>query len=312
MIPHARDYTAWGLRIRCELPVPFAAAAGDAPGTPDVTVRLGAVPEALEAPRDRRGRWESAPGVFLLKVDGVARYLVTAGRDVVVEPAGGDESAVTAFLPGSVMAACLQQRGIVTLHASAVEIGGGAALFAGASGSGKSTLLAALVDRGYPMLADDVTGVVLDDGGRPTALPAFPCVRLWADAVDALGWRERTRGRVRDELDKQLAPVDLFHASPLPVRAVFALASHNRDEFRIDGSPAGDAFHLLLGHTYRRRFLRGLARRPEHFRVLAAMARRVPVTSVTRPAHPYRLGALADEIERRLPAADGPREGGRR
>ena len=311
MIPHARDYVAWGLRIRCELPVPFAAA-GAAPGAPDVTVRLGAVPDALEAPRDRVGPWESAPGVFLLKVDGVARYLVTAGRDVVVEPTGGDESAVTAFLLGSVMAACLQQRGIVTLHASAVEAGGGAALFAGASGSGKSTLLAALVDRGYPMLADDVTGVVLDDDGHPTALPAFPCVRLWADAVDELGWRERTRGRVRKELDKHLAQVEQFDASPIPVRAVFTLASHNRDGFGIDGNPAGDAFRLLLEHTYRKRFLRGQARQPERFRTLAAMARRVPVTSVTRPAHPYRLGALADEIERRLQAVAGVREGERR
>lgn len=299
MLPHARDYVAWGLRIRCELPVPFAAA-GPAPGAPDVTVRLGAVPEALEAPRDRRGPWESAPGLFLLKVDGVARYLVTAGRDVVVEPAGGDESAVTGVLLGSVMAACLQQRGIVTFHASAVEAGGGAALFAGASGSGKSTLLAALVDRGYPALADDVTGVVLDDGGRPTALPAFPCLRLWADAVDEVGWRERTRGRVRDGLDKHLAPVERFRASPLPVHTVFALASHNRDGFRIDGNTAGDAFRLLLRHTYRGLYLRGLGRGPGHFRTLAAMARRVPVAGVTRPAHPFRLGALADEIERRL------------
>ena len=310
MLPRARDYAAYGLRFRSEIAVPFAACSAE--GEPDVTVRLGAVPEALEAPRDRQGWWESAPGMFLLKVDGVARYLVTAGRDVVVEPAGGDESSVTTFLLGSVMAACLQQRSIVTFHASAIEIGGGAALFAGGSGSGKSTLLAALVDRGYPMLADDVTGVVLDDGGHPKALSAFPCVRLWADAADELGWRERTRGRVRAELDKHLAPVERFHASPLPVRAVFALASHNRDGVRIDGNPAGDAFRLLLRHTYRKRYLRGLARQPEHFRALTAMARYVPVASVTRPAHPFRLGALADEIERRLQAVAGAREGERR
>ena len=173
-------------------------------------------------------------------------------------------------------------------------------LFAGASGSGKSTLLAALVDRGYAMLADDVTGVVLDAAGRPAALPAFPFVRLWADTVDELGWRGRTRERVREELDKHLAPVERFHASTLPVRAVFTLGAHNRGGFEFESAAGGDAFHLLLRYTYRKRYLRGLGQARNHFRAVTAMARRVPVTSVVRPVHPFLPGALADEIEHRL------------
>ena len=292
------DYVAYGLRIRSEMGMPFVA--GSAPGRPDVNIRLGAVPEALEAPRLRHGPWECAPGVFLLNVDGIARYQVSDGRDIVVEPAGDSESAVRTFLLGSVLAACLQQRGILTLHASAVETGAGAVLFAGASGSGKSTLLAALVDRGYAMLADDVTGVVLDAAGRPAALPAFPFVRLWADTVDELGWRGRTRERVREELDKHLAPVERFHASTLPVRAVFTLGAHNRGGFEFESAAGGDAFHLLLRYTYRKRYLRGLGQARNHFRAVTAMARRVPVTSVVRPVHPFLPGALADEIEHRL------------
>ena len=298
MIASARDYCAYGLRIRSEITAPFVA--GFAPGAPDVTIRYGAVPEALPAPGERWGPWESAPGVFLLNVDGVARYLVSEGRDIVIEPTGGSEPAVRAFLLGSVLAACLQQRGILTLHASAIETPAGAVLFAGVSGIGKSSLLAALIERGYAMLADDVTGVVLAAGDRPTALSAFPCVRLWADAVDELGWRGRTREKVRDELDKHLAPVERFRASPLAVRAVFALGLHNRDRFELESCAAGDAFHLLLRYTFRKRYLRGLGLQREHFRAVTAMARRVPVARLIRPVHPFRLDALADEIERRL------------
>ena len=298
MIASARDYCAYGLRIRSEITAPFVA--GFAPGAPDVTIRYGAVPEALPAPGERWGLWESAPGVFMLNVDGVARYLVSEGCDIVVERTGGSESAVRAFLLGSVLAACLQQRGILTLHASAIETPAGAVLFAGVSGIGKSSLLAALVERGYAMLADDVTGVVLGAGGRPTALSAFPCVRLWGDAVDELGWRGRAREKVRDELDKHLAPVERFRASPLAVRAVFALGMHNRDGFELEGCAAADAFHLLLRYTFRKRYLRGLGLQREHFRAVTAMARRVPVARLIRPVHPFRLDALADEIERRL------------
>ena len=251
MSTHASHYAAYGLCICSEIALPFGVAPPKS--RPDVTIRFGPTPETLGASGERYGLWQSIPGAYLLDVDGVARYLVTGGREIVVEPTGNGDAAVSVFLLGSVLAACLQQRGIVTLHASAIETGGGAVLFAGVSGSGKSTLLAALVDRGYAMLADDVTGVVLGAGGRPVALSAFPCVRLWADAVDGLAWRGRTRGRVRDELEKYLAPVECFRKEPLAVGAVFTLASHNRDEFEIDLASRPVAFEQLLKHTYRMR-----------------------------------------------------------
>ena len=318
----ASHYAAYGLCIRSEIALPFRAASPN--GEPDVTIRFGRTPETLGASGERYALWQSMPGAYLLDADGTARYLVTGGREIVVEPTGGGDAAVSAFLLGSVLAACLQQRDIVTLHASAIETAGGAVLFAGVSGSGKSTLLAALVDRGYTMLADDVTGVVLGADGRPMALPAFPCVRLWADAVDALAWQARTRGKVRDELEKYLAPVERFRTQPLAVGAVFTLASHNRAEFEIEPASRGGAFRELLRYTYRMKFLRGLGRQHDHFRTVGVLARQVPLARVKRPAHPFRLDALTDEIEQRLRAsrtgdaddphvpAEGSREAGDR
>ena len=75
----------------------------------------------------------------------------------------------------------------MTLHASAVAVDGGAVLLAGGSGAGKPSLAAAFVQRGYGLLADDIAGVVVDRERRATALPAFPCLRLWDDALDSLG-----------------------------------------------------------------------------------------------------------------------------
>ena len=106
---------------------------------------------------------------------------------------------------------------------------------------------------------------------------------------------------MRDELEKYLAPVERFRTEPLAVGAVFTLASHNRDEFEIDPASRPVAFEQLLRHTYRMKALRGLGRQRDHFRAVGALARQAPLARVKRPTHPFRLEALADEIERRLP-----------
>ena len=294
------DCTAYGLHVRTPFALPYAPAPGVPDGEPDVTVRIGAAPAALPAPAGRHGLWETAPGAFLMHAPGVARYLVTGGRDVLVEPCGGGDRDVGVFLAGPVFAALLQQRGVVTFHAAAIETGTGAVLLAGPAGGGKSSLLAALVDRGYAMLADDVTGVAPDADGRPAALPAFPCLQLWADALDKLAWRGRARRKARPELEKYLAPVDRFRAAPLAVRAVCVLTFHARDGVAIETIPAARAFGWLLRSTYRMQLLRGLGRQQAHFRTLTALARRTPVVRVARPVHPFQPDALAARVEERL------------
>ena len=180
----AYAYRAYGLHVRSDVPLPFDPLPEPASiGTsepPDVTVRRGAVPETLPAGPGhpiRSPLWQARPGAFLMH-EGTVRFLVTGGRDVLIDPLGSDADDVAAFFIGSPFTVLLQQRGLLTLHAAAVATEAGAVLLLGTSGSGKSSLAAALGERGYPLLADDVTGVVLDTGQRPVALPAFARQRL--------------------------------------------------------------------------------------------------------------------------------------
>ena len=301
-LPH--DCTAYGLHVRSPIALPFAPRPGRPAGAPDVVVRFGPTPAALPAPARVRKKvgiqWEAAPGMFLMNVVGAARYLVTGGHDILVEPRGGSDSDLAASLSGPILAALLQQRGVILFHASAIETRAGAVLFAGCSGAGKSSLLAALGERGYAMLADDMTGVVPDAAGRLVVLAAFPVTRLWPDAVHALGWKDRTRGRVHEAMEKYLVPVERFCASPRVVRAVCVLASHDRDGIEVGPLRASAAFRQMRHLTYRRAFLDGLGQRPAHVRTVVAMAKRVPVARVVRPAHPFLLDALADRIEELL------------
>lgn len=296
---------AYGLLFRSALPLPFRPAPPDC-GAPDVVVRFGRVPEIADAPAATPcPPWCATPDAFSLDMDGVARYLVRGGCEIVVEPAGGDEADMLAFLLGTVLAACLQQRGILTLHASAVETAGGAALFAGVSAAGKSTLAAALVERGHRLLADDVTGVTLV-GGEPHAQPAFPRLRLWAGALESLGWRAGANARVRECLEKFILPVNRFATSALRVRTVFDLRTHNRDTIETEVMPPATAFEMLLCRTYRMRHVAAMQRSQEHFAAVTALARGASTVRIVRPAAgPPRFDALVEALDPYL-NAEGP------
>ena len=102
---------------------------------------------------------------------------------------------------------------------------------------------------------------------------------------------------MREGWEKYLVPVERFRTTPLAVRAVCVLGSHQREGIEVGAVPPADAFGWLCRHTYRGKYLHGLGQQPAHFRIVAAMARRVPVVRVRRPASAFRLDALADRIE---------------
>ena len=308
MTGSSRDYMAYGLHFRSALTLPFRPLPGPPAGEADVTVRFGPTPAALPCPLDthtmkpiERGiLWEAAPGAFLIHVPGLARYYVTDGRDIMVEPSGSSDHDVRVFLTGTVIAGLLQQRGLLTFHASAVATGTGAVLFAGGSGMGKSSLLAALIERGYAALSDDVAAVKGGHDGPPTALPAFPRTRLWADALDALAWKDSPKERVREGLEKYEVPVKRFSPTPQPLRAFYILLRETCQHVRVERVPLGQVFKRLRKYPYHRRFRYGLGQQVTHFWTLAAVAKSVPVFRVIRPTHPFLLDALADRIDAHL------------
>ncbi len=293
------EYDAYGLRWRSSIALPFAGRSSD--GRPDVTVRFGGTPAHLPAARGNAPHaWEAEPGAALLRVADVARYLVTP-REIVIDRRGGDAEDIAVFLVGPVAGALLLQRGAVPLHAAAVGTDAGTVLLLGSSGVGKSALAAALVERGAALVADDVTALV-PAGDGVLALPAFPRLRLWADALRPADRRQR----VRRNLEQYWKPAARFGAAPRSVCAAFVLESRNRRGFDIAPVPAAQAFWTLWEHTYRRRLVDALGQRPAHYRIGMAMARSVPFARARRPDWPFAPGALADRIEARLRGIAAP------
>jgi hypothetical protein len=152
---------------------------------------------------------------------GDARVRISAGRRVRVDARRGVEiAALRAALLGPVWGVILAQRGLLPLHASAVDIGGGAVALAGASGQGKSTMAAALLERGHALLSDDISAVAWH-GDVPSILPAFPQQKLEPESLAAIGKSAESLAPVHSRESKRLRPVRAHFAGarrPMPRR----------------------------------------------------------------------------------------------
>lgn len=301
-------YLAYGMVFESALALPelpLAPSSIDGPGA-DVRIQFGEVPESLNDPVSSGIVYQASENQFLLNMQGIARYLVRNGDEIIVQPAdGAEESDVRVFMLGTAFGALLHQRQMLVMHAGAVHTDKGAVLFSGPSGVGKSTLLGELLRRGYPMIVDDVCGVVLREGADgtsvPTVLPGYPRTQLWADAARKLKIDTEGLPRTRRKLEKferQLS--DQFYAESSNLHKIFILSSRGEEDIEVVALPTIRCFGAILHNTYRNAFLDGLAMRRPHFDLTSAVAARVTIKRVCRPATGFKLGELADAIEQDL------------
>ena len=97
---------------------------------------------------------------------------ITHGKKITVNPLTGiEENFLRVLILGPAFGILLHQRGRLVLHASTVNINGGAVAFMGFNGGGKSTTTAALNNKGYPLVCDDISSVEFDENGTPVVFP---------------------------------------------------------------------------------------------------------------------------------------------
>lgn len=295
-------YDVFGLSVSSEIELPELS---KATRPPDVTVRCGPVIDALDDAVVDSVLYQVGPGRLRLEVPGVATFLACDGREVTIAAhAGGDEQDIRLFLYGSVLAAILQQRGVLTVHASSITDGERAVLLSGTSGEGKSTLAASMVHRGYQLLSDDLTAIRLDGEAGVVALAGYSSFKLWADALDRLDIDPTGLQRVRQGLEKSYVPAgERFAGGPAPVSHVYILRSHNGNEITLEPVTGHGRVAFLVRNTYRRNFLDGLGGKELHFRACVELARQAKVVKVARPMHGFQIAELTDRIEADLHAS---------
>ena len=277
----AWTYRLFGLDLRSEIDLAGLAPPAESEA-PDVEIGFGPVSAGESTPG-----YSASPQGTLLTVSKVGRYLIREGRQIVIDPApGASERNLRLFLLGSAIGALLHQRGLLPLHANAIDLGGRAVAFSGHSGAGKSTIAAWFHDRGYSILADDVCVIGFDEGGRALAYPGIPRLRLWREALEASGRDAGAYDRSFDDVDKYDVPTGgRASLEPLPLAAIYLLRKADEagaGDAVIDRLTGIDAVDTLMSNTYRGGYLKTIGRTGEHLAACVRVARAVPLYGAER------------------------------
>ena len=299
-------YRLFGLVIASEIMLP-ALFAAEPDGPADVQVRRGVVEAGSGAPP---GYAVTEHGTILTIPD-MARYLIRDGREIIVDAASSaSERNVRLFLLGSAVGALLHQRGLLPLHANAIDVGGRVVAFSGHSGAGKSTIAAWFHDRGYRLLSDDVCVIVFEKD-RPMAYPGLPRLRLWREALEASGRTAEDYDLSFDDLSKYDVPTERRVAeAALPLDRVYMLkrAEEPSAELAIRRIRGIEAVDSLVSNTYRGAYLRSIGRTRDHLMTCARLASSVPIFSAERVWGFAGFDRQSRLLERHALAAPGPED----
>lgn len=215
---------------------------------------------------------------------------------------------VEVHLLGVVVSYWLERQGIPVLHASAVAVEGKAVGFMATNKGGKSSLAISLMERGYPLLSDDLLGV---QAGDPhwEARPGFPSMRMWPDLAErVMGADWASLPLAHPLYAKRRVPVGpagfgqfVDRSQPLaclylPERQEPGEAGGNGSPVRVETVPAAHAVVELVRGSFLRRVPLAAGFAPNRLRLFSDLAGRVPVRRLVYPSGFHRLSEVTDRI----------------
>lgn len=301
-------YTVYGLNVRSDLPLPGVPAPLGTPS--DVTFTVEPFTSIPDSPASAEALWYRSewsddrtgePGVTIHRAVeyGAFRIRYNDGVEFLIDadgcqirgraPSPASLADLASYLTGPVLGFILRLRGIVALHASAVDVQGKAILLVGNACSGKSTTAAALAMRGFKVIAEDVAALAPDGDGflvrrgcaeialRPDAVAAM------YGSSDALPVFSPTWNKRR--LD--LLDIEAFSPGPVPVGAVYMLTNTGGIPSAPCIAPLSprDAMLELLANVYGNRLFHDdlkLRELDAVHRIAASVPVRVAVTGAER------------------------------
>lgn len=294
-------YSLFGLTLHSELFLPELLNS-ECSGTPDLTIVRGVVPKLTAG----EAEYVAIDGGVAFWVDGIGRYAVMNGDRIIVQAElGAVDRNIRLYLLGSAIGMSLHQRGLLPLHANAIEIGGKAFAFMGHSGSGKSTLAAWFHQQRCRIIADDVCVVRFGDEGRPLVSPGLPRLRLWREALNHFGRDIAAYERSYsgdDGIDKYDFPIppDGAATDQIELGGVFLLDVAERfDIVRMDGVAAADA---IFANTYRGASVAMTDSMTDYWKSCVQLVQTTPLFRVNRrwgfPDFDSECSAILDYVER--------------
>jgi hypothetical protein len=165
------NYKAFGFNIQSDFILDGLLPAD---GPIDVNVVEGKVPVVFSGPPNVNAYWVEGKESFAFRVSEMGSFMISNGKEIIVEKhERSDVAEYTLFILGTCMGALLLQRGLVPIHGSALSLNDKEIIITGHSGAGKSTLTAALINKGYSFLADDIAALHIEENKNCGGIQLF-------------------------------------------------------------------------------------------------------------------------------------------
>jgi hypothetical protein len=233
-------------------------------------------------------------------VDRVRLYV--NATEVWVEPLRDLEPEdLTIFILSSGLSTVLLLRGVFPLHTNVVVRDGCGIGFVGQPGAGKSTTTAYFVNQGCTLVADDVCSVRLTADSQAFAVPGYPFMKLWPDALERIGEDSESYPRVMSGVDKRRWSVEAFAAEDQPLKALFEVVRVPEGEaLRLEAVSGTEAFQLIASNAFRGPVVLAMSKEKDHFRFCGDLAACVKVFRIFRPEGLDTLEDIYDLVQRQV------------
>lgn len=264
---------AFGFRWRSDIPLDgFDGCTSADANLPTIDVLAWkALPHRSGGRQINRG-YAYSDGFRIVWEDEVA-FDMTDGSQIAYVQGTGWAGKMPVSFYSTVAALTVAWRGLVPLHACAVEVDGKAVLIAGPSGAGKSTLTAGLILAGSRFLADDLTAVSVRANGQIRIVPGRPTMRLHPHTAARLDAVERHPVE-DDPRGKWLVRPSRRTEDLLDLGCILLLRS------TVTSGTAARAVDLF-DHLFRPRWIEALPNRKSLMADVLSIAAHVPMISFT-------------------------------
>ncbi|AJI56311.1 hypothetical protein LA02_922 [Francisella philomiragia] len=237
------------------------------------------------------------PNNIWLHINGNAWIHIADGKYITVELLkDADLQTVCLYLFGSGIGAIAHQQGKNIIHGNTIQTQNGCIIFTGDSGVGKSTISAALYERGYPFLADDLA--VINE--KLEVEPGIPRLKVWQDTANDLNINTENLDRIRLLVNKYSYPITKnICTQPRRVRMIFLLENHDDNSFKVEEIRGMAKLNELQKHTYRKFYVKGMGYQQQFFELTSNLAKNTTLYKITRPANRYgfQVDKLIDIVE---------------
>lgn len=289
------SYRAFGLNINSDIEIPELTISSDA--ETDVKVKYAKVIDFTSSLESKEDWYCFINGSLFFLIDKVGRFKVSGGCLIEIDRfnAATDDD-IRLFLLGSGIGGVLHQRGVLPLHASAIEIDGEAVLFSADSGFGKSTICLGFQNEGYSVVSDDICAIDIQKN-KVKVCPGYPQLKLWKDSVHFFGLQSHSLNKVTVDEDKfKLEVKHYFQKNKLKIRAIFFLEKGIEKDIIISELFSLEKINKLQQNIFRPYFAKSEKSKMNHFYEMVSIGNGVPFFKLIRPQNGFHTKEIVKEV----------------